>query len=102
MKVFTQSVNFNADSKLIKFTKKKVESLSKFHDKIVDAEVFLKVQNTSDKENKITEVKINIPGKELIIKRETKTFEEGINLAVENLKRQLKRSKEKQRDSLIS
>lgn len=102
MKVFTQSVNFNADNSLIQFVEKKVTSLVKFHDKIVDAEVFLKVQNTSDKENKITEVKINIPGNELIIKRETKTFEEGVNLAVDNLKRQLKRSKEKHRDSLIS
>ncbi|WP_397445912.1 ribosome hibernation-promoting factor, HPF/YfiA family [Polaribacter sp. R77954] len=102
MKVFTQSVNFNADKDLITFANEKVATLSKFHDKIVDAEVFLKVQNTSDKENKITEVKINIPGKELIVKRETKTFEEGINSAVDNLKRQLKRSKEKHRDSLIS
>ena len=102
MKVFTQSVNFNADKELIKFVNEKVSTLTKYHDKIVDAEVFLKVQNTSDKENKITEVKINIPGSELIIKRETKTFEEGINSAVDNLKRQLKRSKEKHRDSLIS
>ena len=102
MKVFTQSVNFNADSDLINFVEKKVESLVKYHDKIVDAEVFLKVQNKSDKENKITEVKINIPGSELIVKRETKTFEEGVNSAVDNLKRQLKRSKEKQRDSMIS
>tara|TARA_X000000950_G_C13638488_1_gene546555 strand:- start:5 stop:313 length:309 start_codon:yes stop_codon:yes gene_type:complete len=102
MKVFTQSVNFNADKELIKFVTEKVSTLSRFHDKIVDAEVFLKVLNTSDKENKITEVKINVPGSELIIKRETKTFEEGVNAAVDNLKRQLKRSKEKHRDSLIS
>ena len=102
MKVFTQSVNFNADKELINFVDKKVGTLVKFHDKIVDAEVFLKVQNTSDKENKITEIKINIPGSELIVKRETKTFEEGVNSAVDNLKRQLKRSKEKLRDSTIS
>jgi putative sigma-54 modulation protein len=102
MKVFTQSVNFNADIELIELVETKILTLSKFHDKIVDVEVFLKVQKTSDKENKITEVKINIPGSELIVKRETKTFEEGINAAVDNLKRQLKRSKEKQRDSLIS
>ena len=102
MKVFTQSVNFNADKELINFVEKKVGTLVKFHDKIVDAEVFLKVQNTSDKENKITEIKINIPGNELIVKRETKTFEEGVNTAVDNLKRQLKRSKEKLRDSTIS
>jgi len=102
MKVFTQSVNFNADKELIVYVEEKVLTLTKFHDKIVDAEVFLKVINTSDKENKVTEVKINIPGSELIIKREAKTFEEGINAAVDNLKRQLKRSKEKLRDSVNS
>ena len=102
MKVFTQSVNFNADNQLIEFVEEKVSALTKFHDKIVNAEVFLKVQKTSDKENKITEIKINIPGSELMVKRETKTFEEGVNAAVDNLKRQLKRAKEKQRDSLIS
>ena len=102
MKIIVQSINFNADRKLITFVENKINKLDKFHDKIIDAEVFLKVQNTSDKENKITEVKINIPGNELIVKRETKLFEEGVNLAVDNLKRQLKRHKEKLRNSLIS
>ena len=102
MKVFTQSVNFNADAELIKFVENKIQGLEKFHDKIVDAEVFLKVQNTSDKENKITEVKINIPKNELIVKKETKTFEEGISLSIDSLKRQLKKSKEKHRASLVS
>lgn len=101
MKVFTQSVNFNADKSLIDYTQAKVASLVKYHDKIVDAEVFLKVQNTSDKENKITEVKINIPGNELMVKKESKTFEEGVSLAVDSLKRQLKKSKEKYRETLI-
>ncbi|CAI8249616.1 MAG: Ribosome hibernation promotion factor [Polaribacter sp. SA4-10] len=101
MKVFTQSVNFNADKSLIDYTQAKVASLVKYHDKILDAEVFLKVQNTSDKENKITEVKINIPGNELMVKKESKTFEEGVNLAVDSLKRQLKKSKEKHRKTLI-
>ncbi|MDG1038008.1 MAG: ribosome-associated translation inhibitor RaiA [Polaribacter sp.] len=102
MKVFTQSVNFNADKKLIIYADEKVLGLVKYHDKIVDAEVFLKVLNISDKENKLTEIKINIPGSELIVKREARTFEEGINSAVDNLKRQLKRSKERHRDSIIS
>jgi len=100
MKVFIQSVNFNADSDLLKYIENKVQGLSKFHDKIIDAEVFLKVQNTSDKENKISEIKINIPGNELMIKKETKSFEEGISVSVESLKRQLKKSKEKLRDSV--
>ena len=100
MKVFIQSVNFNADSDLLKYVETKVQGLSKFHDKIIDAEVFLKVQNTSDKENKISEVKINIPGSELMVKKETKSFEEGISICMDSLKRQLKKSKEKLRDSM--
>ncbi len=102
MKVFTQSVNFTADRKLIDYIEKRIEGLEKFHDKIVDVEVFLKVQKTSEKENKITEVKINIPGNELMVKKQAKTFEEGVNIAIETLKRSLKKSKEKHRDSLVS
>jgi len=100
MKVYIQSVNFNADSDLIKHVESKVQNLSKFHDKIIDAEVFLKVQNTSDKENKISELKINIPGSELIVKKEAKSFEAGISICIDSLKRQLKKAKEKQRDSM--
>lgn len=101
MKVYIQSVNFKADADLIKYTEKKVGGLEKFHDKIVDAEVFLKVQKTSDKENKITEIKINIPGNELIVKKTSKTFEEGLSVGAESLKRQLEKSKEKQKDSVV-
>ncbi|WP_435254415.1 ribosome hibernation-promoting factor, HPF/YfiA family [Tenacibaculum sp. A30] len=101
MKVFTQSVNFSADKKLIDYIEKKVGGLERFHDKIVDAEVFLKVQKTSEKENKITEVKINIPGDELMVKKQCKTFEEGVSMSVESLKRQLQKSKEKKKDALV-
>ncbi|MDE0535030.1 ribosome hibernation-promoting factor, HPF/YfiA family [Tenacibaculum sp. L6] len=101
MKVFTQSVNFSADKKLIDYIEKKVRGLERFHDKIVDAEVFLKVQKTSEKENKITEVKINIPGDELMVKKQCKTFEEGVSMSVESLKRQLQKSKEKKKDALV-
>mgnify|MGYP000624726443 FL=1 len=100
MKVTTQSVNFNASADLLDFTEKKVASLSKFHDKIVNAEVFLKLENSSDKENKITEIKINIPGNELVVKKQFKSFEEGVSTGVESLKRRLKKSKEKLRDSI--
>ena len=101
MKVFTQSVNFSASKDLLLFVEKKVESLEKFHDKIVDAEVFLKVQKTKEKENKITEIKINIPSNGLMIKKQAKTFEEGVSKAIDSLKRKLKKIKQKQRNSLV-
>lgn len=97
MKIFVQSVNFNADKDLVEFVEKKVENLEKYYDKIVDSEVFLKVQQTSEKENKIVEVKINVPGDEFIVKKVRRTFEEGVAVAVDSLKRQLNRHKEKQR-----
>ena len=100
MKVFTQSVNFKADQKLLNYVDKKIEGLDRFHDKIVDVEVFLKVQQTSEKENKITEVKINIPNNELIVKKTAKTFEEGVSLAIASLKRQLEKSKEKHKKTI--
>jgi putative sigma-54 modulation protein len=95
MKVFVQSVNFNADRDLIDFIEKKVNGLEKYYDKIVDSDVFLKVQQTSEKKNKLVEVKINVPGNEIVVKKQSKTFEEGAMLAVDSLKRQLTKKKEK-------
>lgn len=95
MKVFLQSVNFKADKSLIEFIEKKLNSIEKYYDKIVDSEVYLKVQNTSEKENKIIDVKLNIPGNDFVVKKQCKTFEEGITLATESLKRQLTKRKEK-------
>jgi putative sigma-54 modulation protein len=95
MKVYVQSVNFNADKDLIDFVEKKVNSLEKFYDKIVDSEVFLKVQQTSEKENKNVEIKINVPGNDIVVKKQGKTFEEGTMLAIDSLKRQLAKKKEK-------
>ena len=100
MKVYTQSVNFDATKDLLDFIEKKVSSLTKFHDKIINAEVFLKLENSSDKENKIAEIKINIPGNELVVKKQFRSFEEAVSTGVESLKRSLKKSKEKLRDSI--
>tara|TARA_R110002073_G_scaffold139232_3_gene289448 strand:- start:327 stop:632 length:306 start_codon:yes stop_codon:yes gene_type:complete len=97
MKVRIQSVNFNIDRSLVDFVETKVSNLDKFYDKIIDAEVYLKVENTSDKENKIAEIKLNIPGGDLMVKKQCKTFEEGVDLAVDSLRRQLNKRKEKQR-----
>ncbi len=98
MKVFVQSVNFNADKELIDFVEKKVASLEKYYDKIVDSEVFLKVQQTSEKENKLVDIKINIPGNDIVVKKQSKTFEEGTMSAVDSLKRKLTKEKEKVRE----
>ncbi|MGR7812139.1 ribosome hibernation-promoting factor, HPF/YfiA family [Lacinutrix undariae] len=100
MKVNTQSVNFNADQKLIDFIQKRMDKLDLFYDKIIQSDVYLKVENTSEKENKIFEATVSIPGDTLVVKKQCKTFEEGVDVAVSSLERQLKKKKEKLRAHL--
>ncbi|AXT19407.1 ribosome-associated translation inhibitor RaiA [Flavobacteriaceae bacterium AU392] len=100
MKVNTQSVNFNADQKLIDFIQKRMNKLDQYYDKVIKSDVFLKVENTSDKENKIFEAKISVPGDSFIVKKQCKSFEEGTDSAVNSLERQLKKRKEKLRSHL--
>ena len=97
MKVNVETPNFVADVKLIDFIQRKLDKLEQFYDRIIFADVFLKVQKTSDKENKIVEVLLSIPGGELIVKKEAKTFEEGVDECARSLERQLKKRKQKQR-----
>ena len=95
MKVNVHAVNFNVDKKLVDFVEERIIKLEKFYDKIVSYDVFLKVEKTSDKENKVVEVKIIVPGDEFMVKKQCKTFEEGIELASESLERLLLKRKEK-------
>ena len=100
MKVHTQSVNFNADQKLIDFIQNRMDKLDRFYDKVIKSDVFLKIENTSDKENKIFEARVMVPGDSFVVKKVCKTFEEGADSAVSSLERQLKKRKEKLRSHL--
>ena len=97
MHVNFQSINFKADIKLVEFTQRRIEKISQFYDQIVDVYVYTKVENFSDKINKLVELKIGIPGDDVIVKKTAKTFEEAINSAADSAERVLKRRKEKQR-----
>ena len=95
MNIKVNSVRFDADQKLIDHVNKKVNKLGQFFDGIIGAEVFLRLENVQDDENKIAEVKLLIPGNDLFVKKQSKTFEEAINKAVETLNRQVTKYKEK-------
>ena len=95
MKVSVHAVNFTVDKKLVDFVQDRLDKLEKYYDKVVSADVFLKVENTSDKENKIAEIKINVPGDDFLVKKQCKTFEEAIEVASESIERLLVKRKEK-------
>lgn len=96
MKVQVQAVNFNIDKKLVQLIEEKVSALPKFYENIIGAEAFLKVQKTSEKENKILELKISIPGKDKMVTKTSNTFEDALSQAISSMKNALKRLNDKQ------
>lgn len=100
MKISVQSIHFTADRKLLDFIQKKVDKLEQFFDQIISGEVYLKLENVEDEENKISEIKLNVPGLTLFAKEKCKSFEEATDLAIESLKKQITKHKDKTRAKL--
>ncbi|MGK7394789.1 MAG: ribosome hibernation-promoting factor, HPF/YfiA family [Candidatus Cyclobacteriaceae bacterium M3_2C_046] len=96
MKLQMHSIKFDADQKLIDFIQKKVDKLETFYDRIIDGEVYMRLEKNGAKENKIIEIKLNIPGMSLFAKENASSFEAATDNAVEAIRRQLKKQKAKQ------
>jgi putative sigma-54 modulation protein len=97
MKVKVQSIHFNADQKLLAFIEERVDKLRQFYEEIVDSEVFLRLDKANNAENKIAEIRVNTPGKTLFAKEQCKSFEEATDNAVEALRKQITKYKEKKK-----
>ena len=90
-------VNFSASDRLTEYLQKKTEKLTTYFDRIVDVEVFLKLDTHQSVKDKTAEIKVNIPGNTLFASETSKTFEESADMAFESLRRQLLKAKEKMR-----
>lgn len=95
MKISTTSIHFDADQKLIDYIQKKTTKLDQFFDRIIDAQVYLKLENSGQVRDKIVEIKLLVPGDILMATEVSKTFETSLDAAVDNMKRQLNRYKER-------
>lgn len=96
MKLHMQSIHFDADRKLLDFIEKKSGKLKTYYDHIIDGEVYLRLDKDDSMGNKIVEIKLNLPGSSLFAKEQSRSFEAATDMAVEGLRRQLKKYKEKQ------
>ena len=99
MKVYTEAVHFNADQKLMDFVERKLGKLDTFFDRIIEARVNLKLENSGQVKDKIVEVRISVPGDVLIAKQTDRTFEAAIDKIADVLKRQLVKYKELMRET---
>jgi putative sigma-54 modulation protein len=102
MQININAVHFKADKQLENFITDRLQKMGKYHDNILGSDVFLKVENTDKPENKITEIRLKIRGNDLISSKQCKTFEEATDLAVEALRRQLKKVKTKQKSKKVN
>jgi putative sigma-54 modulation protein len=97
MNISIKSIHFSADKKLEKLIESKISKLAQFHDSIIAANVYLRLEKNQELENKITEIKLDIPGTELFAKKQSNSFEKSTDSTVEALRIQLKKYKEKLR-----
>ncbi len=97
MKVQIESLHFKADDKLVAYVEKKLNKLDKYFDKIIDARVTLKLENSGKVKDKIVEVRLAVPGNDVFASESKKTFEAATDLVSDTLKRLLIKHKEKMR-----
>ncbi len=98
MNISVQSVKFDADKKLVDFVEQRVSKLSQVAPDMLGADVILRIENVEHDENKIVEIKIEIPGNnDIFAKKQAKSFEEAADQTAHALRKQLRKYKEKQR-----
>ena len=97
MNVNIQTVRFDADARLVEYINRKLEKLNTFHDRIIQVNVFLKLDNVVHTiKDKIAEIRVHVPRHDFFVKSTSKSFEESFDDAFNTLVNQIKRKKQKQ------
>ncbi|AHJ99276.1 ribosome hibernation-promoting factor, HPF/YfiA family [Hymenobacter swuensis] len=95
MKVQMQSVHFDADQKLLDFIQKRLDKLETFYDRVTEGEVIMRLNNKDGVANKTVEIKVHVPGTTLFAQEDAASFEAAADEAVDSLRRQISKHKEK-------
>lgn len=94
MKITVQSTGLTPHEPLEEFLNKKISKLDTFYDKIIECQVHLKKENIPGKENKTAEVKLVVPGDDIVVKKTSASFEESLDLCADAAKKLLIKKKE--------
>ena len=95
MKVNVEAPQFDADVKLIDVIQGKLNKLERFYDRIIHADVFLRLEPNKKPDNKMVEILLSVPGDKFMVKKYAKSFEEGADICTRSLERVLLKRKEK-------
>ena len=97
MEIRVKSLKFDADQKLLDYVEKKVSKLSRFSDHLDDVEVTLSLLKEPD--NKNVRIQSRAYGQDLVIERNSTSFEDAVSAAVDLMKEKIVRTKEKKFDA---
>jgi putative sigma-54 modulation protein len=95
MKININSIHFKTDTKLDLFITDKLQKLAIVHNDLIGSEVTLKLANGVIPDNKVIEIRLVVKGSDLFAKKQSKSFEEATDMAIDALKKQLNKHKEK-------
>lgn len=94
MKIHVKSLGLTPHANLEEHLEKKLNKLDNYFDKIIDCKVFLKMENSSEKDNKTAEIILAVPGDDIVVKKTSASFEESIDQCVDVAKKLLIKKKE--------
>lgn len=94
MKINITARKFKAHDTLKEFIEAEVSSLNKFTDEIMDADVILSFQNSTNSQ-KTAEIILKVPGQILTATETTDEFPKSVSAVVEKLNRQIQKLKTK-------
>ena len=86
---------FEVNTPLKDLIEKRVEKLTTFYDRIIKADVFLKLEDKNSPDGKIVEINIHLPGKDAFAKEGADSYEKAVAATTIKLERQLKKRKDK-------
>ena len=93
MKKNIQFVNMSTSETMEAYTVKKLNSLVKKFDKIINANVFFKKENNSKDKGAICEIELSAPGPRLFASSNEKNYELALKNTIADLEKQLKKRK---------
>jgi len=98
MDIIIQSLGFTAGERLENYVREKLQRLKINIDRIVRATVTLYIGSDANPNNNYCEIRLEAPGKDPFVKKNSDTFEKAVTEAVDVLENNLRKQKEKQVD----
>ena len=99
MNIIIQSPGFKASDSLEEFINQKLEKIGQHSHNIMRADVILTKGPESELRNNHCEIRLEVPGNDHFVKKNSRTFEYAVTESVIALEHMMERSKGKSRES---